>query len=262
MPPRIGSNGAIVRPSLSTRGHQTARRIASESPEGQAAVGGPNTKARQRVTPHEQEYILEDSFVVTSLHHRPRGAGDTNTTVGVYATEREGQVAANADYEQECARQADGWECEWYRCPGDGMLQLRGRVEEWEKDTETYKASIQRVQQKRPGTAQPNASRAVPPKFKVVNPNTVFIVKEEQFNEELENLKSVKIHGIYADLDRANDFAREVYGWTIEDLEGRADTVKDKLTRGLLHDGLAYILVADPEEKMAYLIRVSEEPLQ
>ncbi len=269
MPPRIASNGAIVRPSLSTRDHQTARRIASkvvdltgESFEGQAAVGGPNTKARQRVAPHDEEYTMEDSFVVTSVHHRPWGAGNDNTTVGVYPTEREAEVAANADYEQRCARQADGWESEWDRGPRDDMLQLRGRVEEGESDTETYTASIKRVQQKRPVAAQPNAARAVPPKFKFVNPTTVFIVTEEQFNEELDNLKSVKIHGIYADLDRANDSAREVYGWTVEDLEGRADTVKDKLTRGILHDGLVYILVADPEEKMAYFIRVSEEPLQ
>ncbi len=277
MPPRIGSNGAIVRPSLSTRGHQTARRIASqvvdltdESPDGQAAVGGPNTKARQRATPHDQEYVLEDSFVVTSLHHRPWGAGDDNATIGVYPTEREALVAAESDYKLHV--RGDGWEKELYRSPGGGLLQLLGRVDDGEEDSETYTASIQRVQQKRPGMAQPNASRAVSPKFKVVNPSSVFIVKEEQrMNleeddlhglDEPGDLKSVEIHGVYADLDRANYSARDVYDATVEELNGSADTVMDKLKHGVFHDGLVTILVADPEEMMTYSIRVSEEPLQ
>ena len=113
-------------------------------------VTGPRINDRQRVARRAQEYILEDSFIVTSLHHRPWGAGDDNTTIGVFSTEREAKAAANVHFEQRCVNMVDGWQSKWYRRPGDGMLQLRGVIDEGERDSETYTASIEPFQQKRP----------------------------------------------------------------------------------------------------------------
>ena len=48
--------------------------------------------------------------------------GDDNTAIGTFSTEREAKDAAFEDFHQRCERQADGWEYEWSRRPGDDVL--------------------------------------------------------------------------------------------------------------------------------------------
>ena len=193
MPPRTGPNGAVIKPSASTKSRRTARattskvidltrestdetsrnssaeglaeeeskdvptrhgeeqdrrrghQFSSASGAGQATGGRQKTHNHQRVARRGQEHTLEESFVVTSLHHRPWGAGDDNATIGVFSTEKEAKSAASKDFLQRCESTADGWESKWHRCPGDGMLQLRGCIEDGEDDLESYRASIKRV---------------------------------------------------------------------------------------------------------------------
>ena len=165
--------------------------------------------------------MLEDSFIVTSLHHRPWGAGDDIATIGVFFTEREAKDAAYVHF-RGIKRGVDGWESEWRRLTGDGMLQLYGYIEEGEEDSETYKASIKPYQLKRPVAVQPSVRTTPRPEPRVSRRRYVYMVKEEQrFNAEADDwrelyngskdLKDKHIHGIYAKLDTANDCAREIY---------------------------------------------------
>lgn len=326
MPPRTGPNGAVIKPSSSTKSQRTARPSASnvidltcestsetsennseeespkeEEPEssedapnrhgkrsdggrgyqdssagtqartlgaGRAAAGRPKSNDRQAIPPHRQAYVLEDSFIVTSLHHRPWGAGDDNSTIGVFPTENEAKAAANIHFRQ-IERQADGWESEWRRLPGDGMLQLYGRIEEGEKDSETYKASVKRVQQKRPVAVQPRVPSLAQPKSRLVKPSHVYMVKEERtinlddvdtgrgFQYDQGDLKAVAIHGIYMDLDAANASARKIYDGNIEDLAGLEDA-----TTNTIKNGMVMILVDSKEDMLTYSICVEKKSLK
>ena len=322
MPPRIGPNGAVVKPSSSTNDQRTARTVArkiidltrdstddasetsqgeesaaeeesEDAPEryngrssggrghqesgvgtqertsgaGQATAGRPRTNDQQGVVRRGEQYIMEDSFVVTSLHHRPWGAGDDNATIGMFATEEEAKIAAEMHFKR-VASGADGWESEWRQRPGDGMRQLCGVREEGEKDTERYTASIKWFQQKRPIAVQPIVPSAPEPKIKIVKPRHVYVVKQEQretvgeddprgFNDDLGDLKAVTIHGIYVDLDTANESAREIYDGVVEDLDDEAETITDTLRHGM-----ATIVVENHMEMTTYAISVEKRSLK
>ena len=91
------------------RGHHissacTQRRA---SGAGQGTAGGPELNDRPRIACRGQENVLEDSFVVTSLHNRPWGAGDDNSTIGVFFSEEEAKAAAHMHF-QRTERQAGG----------------------------------------------------------------------------------------------------------------------------------------------------------
>ena len=233
---------------------------------GQGTLCGPRTHDHQPVACRGQECILEDSFVVTSLHHRPWGIEDDSTTVGVFFTEKEAKTAAHMHFQQ-IQRQADGWESEWHRREGDGMLQLRGIIEEGERDSETYTSSIKRVQQKRPVVVQPRVQSAAQPKPRLAKPRYVYVVKEEQrmnvgeddsqgFCNELGDLKAVDIHGIYLELDAANEYAREIYDCILESVGNEAENVTDTL-----ENSMATILVENTEEMVTYSITVERRSL-
>lgn len=185
------------------RGHH----ISSASGAGQATVGWQETNDYQRVARRGQEHTLEESFIVTSLHHRPWGAGDDNATIGVFSTKKEAKAAAYKDFLQRCESKADGWESKWHRCSADGMLQLRGCCEDGEDDSESYRASIKRVQQKRPVPVQPSIPSAAQPKPRVFKPRYVYVVKEElrvdvevdprRFPKGKGDFKALEIHGMY-----------------------------------------------------------------
>lgn len=123
---------------------------------------------------------MEHRFIVTSLHHRPWGAGDDHATVGILSTEKEAEDAAYNDFLQRCERYANGWESEWRRRPGDITRQLCGYCEDGEEDSEKYTASIKRVLQKREVTVQPRVLSTAQPKPGVVKPRHAYLVKEEQ----------------------------------------------------------------------------------
>ena len=138
---------------------------------GQRTLGGPRTHDHQPIARRAQECILEDSFVVTSSHHRPWVARDDNTTVGVFSSEEEAKIAAEKDFQRIDEQVgADGWEVEWHRGARDGMLQLRGIIEEGERDSQRYTASIKLIQQKRPVAVQPQVQSAAQPKNRLVKP--------------------------------------------------------------------------------------------
>ena len=230
-------------------------------------AAGPRMNVHQHVGRRDPGYTVEDDYIVTSVHHRPWGAGDDNTTVGVFPTEKEAKAAAETDF-QRVASQADGWEEEWRRVPRDGMLQLRGCIEDGEDDTEKYTASIKLVQRQRPIAVQPRAPSAAPPRVRTLKPRFVYVVREEQrmnvgeddpqgYYNELGDLKSVKIHGIYTKLDDANDSAREVHEGVVESLVGHGDTVTDTLK-----DDMAAILVTDVDQMMTYSIEVERRRLE
>lgn len=233
---------------------------------GRATIGGPNTKDHQRVARRGQESILEDSFIVTSLHHRPWGAGDDTVTVGVFSTEREAEVAAEKDFER-CASQSDGWEHEWRHRSGDSMKQLYGYCEDGEDDSETYTASIKWVQQKRPVAVQPSVPSAARPKPKAVKPRHVYVVKEEQRTnveeddpqdfDDLGDPQAIYIHGIYVNLDAANAFAREVCDTIVEVPHGEVATVTETL-----ENSMVTILVAYRERMKTYSISVEQRSLK
>ena len=75
------------------------------------------------------------------------------------------------------------------------------------------------------------------------------------YNEE-GDLKKVHIHGIYADLDAANDDAREHYENIVEDLLDDAQTITDDF-----RNNMAAIVVANPLEEMQYSISVERRLL-
>lgn len=242
----------------------TQERIAGT---GQGTLGGPRIHEHQPIARRGQECILEDSFVVTSLHHRPWGSGDDSTTIGVFFTEEEAKVAAQMHF-QNIEERADGWESEWHSYAGDTLLQLRGIIEEGERDSETYTASIKRVQQKRPVAVQPRVQSAAQPKPRLAKPRYVYVVKEEQrmnvgeddsqgFCNELGDLKAVDIHGIYLELDAANEYTREIYDSILESLGNEAETVTDTL-----EDSMATILVENREEMMTYSLTVERRSLE
>ncbi|KAF6241381.1 hypothetical protein HO173_000091 [Letharia columbiana] len=306
MPPRIGRNGAVVKPSLSTKSQQTAGHTASkvidltrestdetsgkssgeesaedeeiddvperhgERPDGRRGHRNSSAGMQGRVlgAVKAKESILEYTFIVTILHHRPWGMGDDHATVGVFPTEKEGEEAASKDFLQRCKSQADGWESEWRPHPRDGMLQLCGCCEDGEVDSERYTASIKRVQQKRVVTVQPCVPSAAQSKPRVVKPRHVYLVIEEQrinigtddprgFYNGLGDAKSADIHGIYVDLSAANDSAREIYYGIVGKLDGEADTVTDTLK-----NGMARILVANHTKMMTYSLSVIKRSLK
>lgn len=240
------------------------------SPQGRTlgAHRRPKSNERGAVPRHIQKYVLEDNYIVTSLHHRPWGAGDDDSTIGVYFTEDKAKVAAEVHFQQ-IKQGADGWESEWRR-PDDGMLQLRGRIEEGEDDSETYKASIKRVEQKRPINVQPWAPSVAQPKLRVVKPTHVYMVKEERTinveavdiprrfqNSPGDLIKAREIHGIYMDLDAANTSARKVYDTNLEDLAGLEDA-----TTKIVKNGMVMISVDSKEHMLKYSIRVGKWPLK
>lgn len=250
-----------------------ARRYASSSAgiqervsgADQRALGWPSAHNHQPVARLGQGCILEDNFVVTSLHHRPWGIGDHNTTVGVFFTEEEAKTAAHMHFQQ-VKREADGWESEWHRCEGDGMLQLRGIIEEGERDSETYTASVKRVQQKRPVAVQPRVQSAAQPKTRLIKHRYVYVVKEEQrmnvgeddpqgFCNESGDLNSVEIHGIYLELDAANEYTREIY-------EGMHHGNEVETVIDTLENSMATILVENREQMMTYSFTVERRSLQ
>ncbi|CAD6582519.1 MAG: hypothetical protein ASARMPREDX12_000967 [Alectoria sarmentosa] len=215
-----------------------------------------------------KQQLAGNSFIVTSLHHRPWGAGDNHATIGVFSTEKEAEDAAYKDFLQRCERYANGWESEWRRRPGNDTRQLYGYCEDREKDSEEYTASIKRVQQKRQVTVQPRVLSTAQLKPGVVKPRHVYVVKKEQwinvgkddpqgFCDEVGELKAVEIHGIYVDLDAANDSTRRIYHGIVEDIDGAADTVTDTLK-----NSMATILVTDYEKLMTWSISVEKKSVQ
>lgn len=320
MPPRIGANGAIVKPCSSTSKQRnerpSARKVidltrehSDESPgktsggtsvegdeiedapepqrgrsneerrhtnskagrhervsgAGQGKISQPGRNDHQRIARRSPEDVLENSYVVTSLHHTPWGAGDDTTTVGVFLDEEEAKVAAYMDF-QKFEQRADGWEFEWCLA-GDGMLQLRAIIEEGEDDSERYTASIKLVQQKRPVPVQPRVQSGAEPKTRLVKPHFVYVVKEEQrtnvgeydtqgLHDECSDLKAVHIHGIYSDLDAANDFVREIYDTILDSLGRAAETVSDTT-----ENNMAMILVENSEDSSTYSLTVEERSL-
>ena len=312
MPPRIGSNGAIIKHTPSASGQRSARPIASKIIEltsdssddalGRASEeagksrrrtdsqrGRENTSAgtrrrnagtgqdhqtgtgqdHQRGARPAPGFILEDSFIVTSVHHRPWGAGDDNSTIGVFPNEKEAADAAESHFGSVSSR-CDGWESVWLRCPGDGMLQLCGTIEEGENDTETYKASIQPYQQKRPIATQPMTARPSgvrQTKKRTSRPRQIYIVKQEHrvnvgeddpegFYNELGDLR-FDIRGIYLNLDDANDTARRIYDQAVEDVDGKGETVIDTLK-----NGMARIVMENLRKTERFSIRVEQDWLQ
>ena len=210
----------------------------------QATVKRSQINNDQTIAQQTQRFILKDSFIVTSLHHRPWGMGDDNTAIGTFPTEREAKDAAFEDFHQRCERLADGWEYEWRARPGDGMLQLHGSCEDGEDDQDRYTASIKRIQQKRVAAVQPNLPNPVQPKSGPVKPRYVYVVKVEHrgyvgaddtqgFNNEEGDLKAVHIYGVYGDLDAANDGVRRTYKSIVkhsrDDVEIMFDGFRDRM---------------------------------
>ena len=216
--------------------------------------------------------ILEaGNFIVTSIHHRPWGAGDHHTTVGVYPTESDARAAATRDFLR-VERDADGWESEWRRLPrGDGILELRGWIEDGEDDIEKYTATVKRVQQQQqqqPRIAPTAAIRSATaaPKIKVVKPQHVYFVTTEQRKNNGEedaprsyacgtDLKSREIHGIYEKLDGANDAALDLYDG-LKGYEGRVPQA------GEFPTGMAEYWVTDLGRRTTYHINVRSRPLK
>ena len=235
----------------------------------QAPVGQPQTQNDHRVARPAQDFVLEDSYIVTSLHHHPWEYGDHVNIIGLFSTEREAKYAAMKDYHQRCTSQKDGWEHEeWDHRPEDGQLEFTGYGEDVEDDSFWYTASIKRVQQKRAAAVPPKLPSPAQPNPRPVQPRYVYVVKEEQrenvgaddpqgfYNEE-GDLKEVNIHGIYADLNDANDDAREQSENIVEDFRDDAETITDDF-----QDGMAIIVVADPLEEMTYSISVERRMLR
>ena len=234
----------------------------------QAPVGQLQTQSDHRVARPARDFVLEDSYIATSLHHSPWEYGDDVTIIGLFSTEREAKAAAFLDFHQRCMSQEDGWEVdEWDHRPEDGQLQFYGYGKDVEDDSFWYKASIKHVQRKRAAAVPPNLPRPAQPNPRPVQPRYVYVVKEEQrknvgtddpqgfYNEE-GDLKEVHIHGIYADLDAANDDAREQYENTVEDFLDDAETITDDL-----HNDMATIIVANPLEETTYSISVERRLL-
>ena len=214
-----------------------------------------------------QRFVLEDSFMVTSENHRPWGMGDEHTAIGVFSTEREAKDAAFEDFHQRCESQADGWEHEWRRRPGDDMLQLHGICEDGEDDQYRYAASIKPVQNKRATAVQADLPDPVQPQPGPVKPRYVYVVKIKQrehvgagpqeFDNQGAELKGVRIHDIFEDLNAANDGAREVYQSLVKRFRGDVEIIED-----MLRDRMAVILVWNPRTKNTYFISVIKKTLR
>ena len=325
MPLRLGPNGGVTKPSLSTKGQRPARPLerkvidltressnetyqegSREGPaqkkmnedarerydEGHrdergrhrnsgggtkektsgarlATVGQPQIDNSRKVARPVQDFILEDSFIVTSLHHKPWAYGDEVTIIGLFSSEREAKDAAFKDFHQRCTSQADGWEHDdWDHRPGDGTMQFYGYGEDVEDDSFWYTASIKRVQQRRAAAVPLNLPIPAQPTPRPVQPRYVYVVKEEErenvgtddpqgfYNEE-GDLKTVHIHGIYADLDAANEDARERYENIVEDFVDDAETITDDF-----RNGMAAIVVANTLEEILYSISVERRSLR
>ena len=235
----------------------------------QAAVGRPQIDNAHNAARPAQDFILEDSFIVTSLHHKPWIYRDEVTTIGLFSTERDAKDAAFKDFHQRCTSQTDGWEHdEWDHRAENGTLQFYGYEEDVEDDSFWYTACIKRVQQKRAAAVQPNLPNPAQPKPRPVQPRYVYVVKEEQrenvgtddpqgfYNEE-GDLKAVHIRGIYADLEAANDDAREIYENIVEDFPDDAETLTDDF-----RNDMAAIAVANTLEEMTYSITVEKRSLR
>ena len=234
----------------------------------QATAGRPQIDNDHRVARPAQGFVFEYSYIVTSLYHEPWGMGDTYTVIGLFSTEMEAKGAAYKDFHQRCKSQQDGWEHKWGHHPGDGTLQLHGYCEDGEVDQYRYTASFKCVQQERAAAMPQNIPIPAPPTPSPVQPRYVYVVKEEQrenvgaddpqgfYNEE-GDLKEVNIHGIYVDLEDANEDAREQYETIVEDFRDDAETITDDF-----EDGMAIIAVADPLEEMTYSISVERRMLR
>ncbi|CAF9926310.1 MAG: hypothetical protein ALECFALPRED_003414 [Alectoria fallacina] len=73
---------------------------------------------------------------------------------------------------------------------------------------------------------------------------------------QLGELKAVETHGIYVDLDAANDSTRGIYDGIVEDIDNAADTVTDTLK-----NSMATILVTDYEKMTIWSISVEKKSL-
>ena len=156
----------------------------SASPQRQMSAAG-QVFLNGRPTIHHpqtahQEITYTDSFIVTSIHHRPWGAGDHYATIGVYPTESDAREAATRDFLQ-LDSGAVGWESEWHRRPR-GTLEFRARTDDGEDDVEKYTATVKRVQQQQLRIAPISAIRAAMglPRIRVVKPQYVYFVTTEQ----------------------------------------------------------------------------------
>ena len=134
------------------------------------------------------------SYAVTGYHHRPWGAGDDFHMVGVFNTEREAKCAALDDYRKNCERMADGWQYHWQGEPGDKKITLVAKVEDYEVQQETYRATINRVHH-REKPRSPSITRGEP---RIVQGQAetshVYVVKEER---RLSNqLMSFRVHNL------------------------------------------------------------------
>ena len=263
---RYGDGSRDERGGHRSSGAGTRERIigARQAPVGQLQIQNDHRVARPA-----QDFVLEYSYIVTSLHHHPWVYGDHVIIIGLFSTEREAKDAALKDYHQRCTSQAHGWDHdEWDRRPEDGQLEFFGYGEDVENDSFWYKASIKRVQQKRAAAVLPNLPIPTPPNPRPVQPRHVYVVKEEQrenvgtddpqgfYNEE-GDLKAVHIHGVYADLDAANDDAREYYENIVEDFLDDVETITDDF-----QNDMATIVVANTLEETTYSISVERRSLR
>lgn len=193
------------------------------------------------------------SYAVTGYHHRPWGAGDDFHMVGVFNTEREAKCAALDDYRKNCERMGDGWQYHWQGEPGDKKITLVAKVEDYEVQQETYRATINRVHhQEKPRS--PSITRGEP---RIVQGQAktshVYVVKEER---RLSNqLMSFRVHKIYREEVAANNAVQELYESHLP-FQRDATTVKHKTRQGLVS-----ILLKDRHDHMEYWISVEKRQL-
>lgn len=197
---------------------------------------------------------------MTSTYHTPWDSPDDHTTLGD-STESEAMQADQKHYNSDQIKVSDGWESRWRRDSANNLI-LHGEVDDSEDESETCEITIPKFQQKRKKHTQ-----VVEVQYKPTPRDCqyVYVVREEHrmnvgaddvqiglYNED-GDLRDIQLHGIYKTLDAANEAAREIYDDRLEELGDDADTIEDKLKRGMVT-----ILVVDRNEETTYLITVEK----
>ena len=116
-------------------------------PSGRSSRAAPPMPTRLEILrqqpdrPLQSEYILEDTFVVTSTYHLPWDSPDNHTTLGVYNKEPEAMQAAQKHYNSDQIQRSDGWESRWRRDSAN-IFVLHGEVDNGEDESETCEVMI------------------------------------------------------------------------------------------------------------------------
>ncbi|MCJ1460239.1 hypothetical protein MMC28_010618 [Mycoblastus sanguinarius] len=76
----------------------------------QAMNDGHTARTQYQPPNSTPEYVLEDSFIDTSTHHRHWHRVDDQRTLGAHMSEKDAMVAAQEHYESWRSYQGDGWE--------------------------------------------------------------------------------------------------------------------------------------------------------